>query len=332
MIAFTNRGDEMIREDIMERLVCFSDEEINNLNGFVGIDKSIFISEQSNVVDADKLLKANQQFAVRKHARFCEYPKHRHNYLEFMYVYGGEMVTIIDDQEIVIKQGELLLLNQNIEHAIKYTNENDIIFNFIIKPEFLEFLSGMAEEQNEVFIFIFDALYSYDNKGEYLIFKVSNNEIVRNHIEAIITNIYQQQLNHSFTLKLLVGLLLTELMNNPHLIETYESNNYNKLVVISILKYITLNYQEGSLSVLAKQIHQPDYKICKLIKEHTGSTFKQLIQEERLKAAANLLKTTSLPIVEIMQEVGYENITYFYKIFKEKFKITPSIYRNHNLR
>ncbi len=65
MIAFTNRGDEMIREDIMERLVCFSDEEINNLNGFVGIDKSIFISEQSNVVDADKLLKANQQFAVR---------------------------------------------------------------------------------------------------------------------------------------------------------------------------------------------------------------------------------------------------------------------------
>ena len=171
MIAFTNRGDEMIREDIMERLVCFSDEEINNLNGFVGIDKSIFISEQSNVVDADKLLKANQQFAVRKHARFCEYPKHRHNYLEFMYVYGGEMVTIIDDQEIV---------------------------NFIIKPEFLEFLSGMAEEQNEVFSFIFDALYSYDNKGEYLIFKVSNNEIVRNHIEAIITNIYQQQLNHSF--------------------------------------------------------------------------------------------------------------------------------------
>ena len=332
MIAFTNRGDEMIREDIMERLVCFSYEEINNLNGFVGIDKSIFISEQSNVVDADKLLKANQQFAVRKHARFCEYPKHRHNYLEFMYVYGGEMVTIIDDQEIVIKQGELLLLNQNIEHAIKYTNENDIIFNFIIKPEFLEFLSGMAEEQNEVFSFIFDALYSYDNKGEYLIFKVSNNEIVRNHIEAIITNIYQQQLNHSFTLKLLVGLLLTELMNNPHLIETYESNNYNKLVVISILKYITLNYQEGSLSVLAKQIHQPDYKICKLIKEHTGSTFKQLIQEERLKAAANLLKTTSLPIVEIMQEVGYENITYFYKIFKEKFKITPSIYRNHNLR
>ena len=332
MIAFTNRGDEMIREDIMERLVCFSDEEINNLNGFVGIDKSIFISEQSNVVDADKLLKANQQFAVRKHARFCEYPKHRHNYLEFMYVYGGEMVTIIDDQEIVIKQGELLLLNQNIEHAIKYTNENDIIFNFIIKPEFLEFLSGMAEEQNEVFSFIFDALYSYDNKGEYLIFKVSNNEIVRNHIEAIITNIYQQQLNHSFTLKLLVGLLLTELMNNPHLIETYESNNYNKLVVISILKYITLNYQEGSLSVLAKQIHQPDYKICKLIKEHTGSTFTQLIQEERLKAAANLLKTTSLPIVEIMQEVGYENITYFYKIFKEKFKITPSIYRNHNLR
>lgn len=95
----------MIREDIMERLVCFSDEEINNLNGFVGIDKSIFISEQSNVVDADKLLKANQQFAVRKHARFCEYPKHRHNYLEFMYVYGGEMVRFLY-KGIIIKHNK----------------------------------------------------------------------------------------------------------------------------------------------------------------------------------------------------------------------------------
>ena len=67
MIAFTNRGDEMIREDIMERLVCFSDEEINNLNGFVGIDKSIFISEQSNVVDADKLLKEAKQEILQAH-------------------------------------------------------------------------------------------------------------------------------------------------------------------------------------------------------------------------------------------------------------------------
>lgn len=321
----------MIGEQIMEQLVCFSNEEINNLNGLDLIDKSIYVNEHSNVVDANKLLGNNQQFAVRKHTRFCEYPKHRHNYLEFMYVYGGEMTTVIDDREIVIKQGELLLLNQNIEHSIKYTNENDIIFNFIIKPEFLEFLSGMAEEHNEVFTFIFEALYSYDNKGEYLIFKVSNNEVVRSHVEAIITNIYQPQFNHSFTLKLLVGLLLTELMNNPDLIETYESDNYNKLIIVAILKYITLNFKEGSLAVLSKQIHQPDYKICKLIKEYTGVTFKQLVQNERLKAAANLLKTTNLPIVEIMQEVGYENITYFYKIFKEKFKITPSIYRSYSL-
>lgn len=329
--VYYKRGGKMISTEILEQLVCFSDEEINNLNGMEEIDRSIYTSEKSNVVDADKLLNGNQQFAVRKHARFCDYPSHRHNYLELMYVYGGQMTTIIDDKEIVINEGELLLLNQSIEHSIKYAHENDIIFNFIIKPEFLEFLSGMADEQNDVFNFIFDSLYSYDNQGEYLIFKVSDNVIVKNYIESIITSIYKPQFNNAFSLKLQVGLLLTELMSYPDLIETHGDDNYDKLIVISILKYVATKYREGSLCALSKQIYQPDYKICKIIKEHTGFTFKQLVQEQRLKVASNLLKTTTLAVVEIMQEVGYENITYFYKIFKDKYKMTPSMYRSMNV-
>ena len=49
------------------------------------------------------------------------------------------MVTIIDDQEIVIKQGELLLLNQNIEHAIKYTNEMTLFLILLLNQSFLNF-------------------------------------------------------------------------------------------------------------------------------------------------------------------------------------------------
>jgi YesN/AraC family two-component response regulator len=36
---------------------------------------------------------------------------------------------------------------------------------------------------------------------------------------------------------------------------------------------------------------------------------------------------TSLAVTDIMQAVGYENITYFYKIFKEKYTMTPHEYR-----
>ena len=328
MLEYEDRT--MITDDILDKLICFSDEEIDHLNGVQRIDKSIFIDEKSNIVDANKLLASNEQFSIRKHPRFLEYPKHRHNYLELMYVYGGVMTTIIDNKEIVVHRGELLLLNQNIEHSINYTDENDLVFNFIIKPEFLEYLASMVDEKNEIFNFIFKALYSYDNDGEYLLFKVGDNEMIRNYLEMIIMELYYPKINHAITLKLLVGLLLSELMNYPEKIEFYQGDNYEKLLTAQILKYIGMNYQDGSLSELAMQLHQPDYRICKIIKRQTGKTFKQLLQDYKVTQAAQLLKMTTLSIDEIIDKVGYENNSYFYRIFKDKYRLTPNEYRYHD--
>ncbi|MFV0396266.1 MAG: AraC family ligand binding domain-containing protein [Coprobacillaceae bacterium] len=198
----------MIPNIILEKIVSFTEEEINNLNGKKVIDNSIFI-ENSNIIDYHKILKSNDHISIRKHARFAEYPKHKHNYIELMYVYSGKMTHSINGEEITVKRGEMLLLNQNIEHSIKFANENDIIFNFIIPPTFLEFLSSMIKEQIELSCFIFDAIYSYNNKGEYLVFKVSEDEKIRMQIEEIIINIYKPPYQNELVLKLLVGVIVS---------------------------------------------------------------------------------------------------------------------------
>lgn len=324
----------MLSENILERILSFTEEEVHNLNGIDTIDTSIFIDE-SSVIDCDKLLKGKQKLSVRKHERFIDYPKHKHNYIELMYVYSGKMTHIINDKTITIHEGELLLLNQNIEHTIRRCGEKDIIFNFIIKPEFLKFLAHLFDADNDVSRFIFDALYSYENDGEYLLFKVQDNAAVKSSIDSILTIIYEPkvygelelQLYDEIELRLLVGLLLTELMNHPEDIESYTGNSYEKILGGTILKYIALHYRDASLIKLSKIIHQPDYKICKIIKKQTGRTFVQLLQEERLKVTEKLLKSTDMLIIDIIQEVGYENITYFYKIFKEKNHLTPQQYK-----
>lgn len=325
----SRRGNIVIPTYILEQLVCFTEEEINSLNGIQTIDKSIFYNENSNIIDYHHLLNDNQMFSVRKHARFTQYPSHRHNYVELMYVYSGTMTHHINSQDITIETGQLLLLNQNIEHSIDYCHENDIIFNFIIRPEFLRFLSTMIEDENVLSKFIFDTLYSYDNDDEFLVFKVQENQKVTSYIESIIINIYEPQLYNHIELKLLVGLLLTELMNHPEHIESYTGNTYEKVLSSTILKYIAIHYHDGTLIDLSKNIHQPDYKICKIIKKQTGKTFTQLMQEKKLKTATELLVTTRLPLSEIIQEVGYENISYFYRIFKKYFHMTPQEYRLH---
>lgn len=139
----------MINESILEQLVCFTDEEIDHLNGKDIIDRSIYSSK--NVIDFHKLMQDNQLITVRKHARFFHYPKHSHNYIEMSYVYGGTMTHIIDGKEIKVNEGELILLNRDIEHEILFTGENDIIFNFIINPQFFDYISALAD-QNMILI------------------------------------------------------------------------------------------------------------------------------------------------------------------------------------
>ncbi len=73
--------------------------------------------------------------------------------------------------------------------------------------------------------------------------------------------------------------------------------------------------------------YDPSYT-SKLIKKFAGKTFKQMVNEERMKKAMILLQNKELPVYEIAQEVGIHNLTSFYKRFHEYSGYTPQEYRN----
>lgn len=321
----------MIDQAILEKLVYFTDEEIDNLNGKSKIDRSIFLNGFDDVVDCHKILGKDEQFAIRKHARFAVYPKHRHNYLELMYVYSGTMTNVIDNQKVVITEGDLILLNQNIAHEIEYTNENDIVFNFIIRPEYLEFVSSLNSPSNEVFAFLMESLYSNAKNGEYFVFKLQDSEIIKNHIDDIVTTLFLLPVNHKVKLKLLMGLLLVELASSTDYIVNRIDNGDRCEILDKVYHYINHSYREGCLQSLAESLNMSDYCLSKIIKKKTNQTFKHLIQQQRLKQAIRLLQATNLSVGEIVCEVGYENVTHFYRIFKSAYKFTPSVYREHYL-
>jgi AraC-like DNA-binding protein len=55
------------------------------------------------------------------------------------------------------------------------------------------------------------------------------------------------------------------------------------------------------------------------------------LQNIRLEKAEFLLKTTSFTIEEIAHQAGYENLSYFYRIFQKKFNKTPKDLRKSSL-
>ena len=66
----------------------------------------------------------------------------------------------------------------------------------------------------------------------------------------------------------------------------------------------------------------------KYFKKVMGTSFIDYLNEYRLSMASRLLLTTSDNILEIAAECGYDNLSYFNRLFKKKFGVTPSAYRN----
>ncbi|WP_315110052.1 helix-turn-helix domain-containing protein [Clostridium intestinale] len=313
---------------IHDKLMALTDEEQRILNGEHEVNKSLYTDNGQFIVDSNKLLRKEELIDIRKHTRFIHFPKHKHNYIEFNYVYQGSLTEIIDEKEVTLKKGELIFLNQYITHEIEPSSEEDIIINFIIKPEFFDYILGLLEKDNIISSFLLTTLYTNYEKGEYLYFKVSDNKEIQSLVERIITELYTPSIMSKATIKLLVGLLIVELVKNSHNIETYSVDNYEKMIIIQCLKYIDDFYQKGNLFEIANKLNQPHYKLSKLIKKQTKMTFKELLQEKKLSKAVELLKVTEYPVVEVIELVGYENLTYFYKIFKEKYGVTPKEYRD----
>ena len=318
-----------MRQDIIDKLMELTDEEKEILEGNHSINQSLYTDDKQFIIDSKKILSDDQLINIRKHTRFIEFPAHKHNYIEFNYVYKGKLTEIIHNKKITLEKGEIIFLNKDIIHSIEKSSNDDIIINFIIKPEFFDFILNLSESDNIIFSFLLKSIYlNKNNKGEYLYFKVSDEKGIQEILEKIIIEIYEPNIMSSTTIKLLVGLLIVELIKKPNNIEVYSEDNYDNLIMIEVLKYIDKNYTNATLFEIAKTLKQPHYKISKLVKKQTNMTFKELLQEKRLNKAKQLLNETDISVVEIIYFVGYENLTYFYKIFKEKYGYTPKNYKS----
>ena len=99
-------------------------------------------------------------------------------------------------------------------------------------------------------------------------------------------------------------------------------------MILTVYRFIEENYKNGELSELAKQLNYDLYWMSRIIKKLTGKNYTELIQAKRLNQSAYLLLNTRLTVAEIGYAVGYDNMSYFHRIFKKYFGVSPKKYRD----
>lgn len=229
--------------------------------------------------------------------------------------------------EAIKKQDDLLFLNQNAVQEILPAGKDDIAVNFIVLPEFFNMaFSMMGAEDNQLKEFLVGALCDRDEETSYLYFHIADVLPVQNLIENMVWTIFYNSSNKRSCNQITMGLLFLQLLNYMDKMEA-GGRKYDTEIMAAVLSYIEGHYKEGKLSELAEEMKVNIYWLSREIKKKSGKTYKELLQERKMKQAVYLLTSSALPVTDIIESVGYDNTSYFYRKFKEKYGMSLKEYR-----
>ena len=123
-----------------------------------------------------------------------------------------------------------------------------------------------------------------------------------------------------------------EVIRASKILKSNRMSNKSRCLQREIEKYVKNNIKTANLDELAVQLGYSTVYTGTLVKKLTGESFTKYLQKKRCDIATNKLFHSDLSIGEIIRDVGYENETYFRKIFKEIHGENPLEFRKrkHN--
>jgi AraC-like DNA-binding protein len=259
---------------------------------------------------------------------------HTHDYIELAYVVEGEFMQKIMGQDISFKKGEICLIDKNCLHQdYLFDNNSTIIFIGLANEIFDEVMVGKIEEES-ILHFLRMALLKQKDVQQFLHFRPKNTEDhqIEELLLSLLLELEQQDEASRYICK---GLLMRILHYISSKYEFSLSNEQRKkmnwIAFMEITNYIQEHYADITIKELVKKFHFNEDYYNRLLKDKTGMTYSEYVQNIRLTQADKLLRNSNLTIEEVANQVGYHNKGFFYKIFTQRFGATPSKYRKQIL-
>lgn len=317
-----------MNQELLNYLSPVTEEEKVILDGRAQVQKDLYTDQRSFIIDSHKMLEQGQLMDVRPHTRFVHFPKHRHNYVEIIYMCQGTTTHIINEKDtITLQTGELLFLNQNVTQEILPASRDDIAVNFIVLPEFFNRAFTMLDDENVLREFLITTLQQKKSPVSYLHFQVKDVLPVQNLMENLIWSVVTKESNARSTRQITMGLLFLNLLNYTDRMNQNNPDLYHQNIAVAAMRYIEDHYPTATLEEFSSTVSLPAYQVSRLVSRHTGHSFKDLLQKQRLNQAAYLLIHTKMPMETIIASIGYNNSSYFYNLFKKEYGMTPKEYR-----
>ncbi|TWT16742.1 AraC family transcriptional regulator [Streptococcus sp. sy010] len=255
---------------------------------------------------------------------------HWHPELEIHYVHEGTARYHIDYDYFNSQTGDIILIRPNGMHSIHPLAQKEhltAVFNChldmlgasMIDLVSLRYLQPLQNSQYKLTPCIKPDMSGYQDIKTCLFMIFQLVEKKERHFEILLKSKLQELIYYLFYYR--------------YVVRKQSNDIYRKNEKIrELIDYINHHYHTPlSIDTLAQQMGYSKTHFMALFKEHTGTTCTDFIIQVRLNKACERLIDTTDSILDIAQQVGFNNLSNFNRQFKAYHQVTPSQYRKNQL-
>ncbi len=260
---------------------------------------------------------------------------HKHAEIEFQYVAKGSACITCDGEDICAGEGDIVFVNQSVKHFISFpTNIDTEVFSIIVHPSFLLSFGQLELENKYLSPIISDSSLRYlhicpDHEMYADLVTPLEHLISRNNDRAsgyelmsksyllqiwyVIYNFYQNSFH--------------DIMNSPDGMLSHLTKQDEQRVKQACI-YIHEHYMDPiTLDDIADSILVSKSECCRCFKRSCGVTpFEYLMKYRIAQSTKHMNLKANESISEISGLVGFNNTSYFNKVFKKYMGCTPTEY------
>ena len=244
---------------------------------------------------------------------------HFHKAVELVQVNEGEIVCHIDNDEILLKCNDILLINSGVIHKLVFNSLAGVTYIQIDLDKYLELSPSYSGYLNK---FIMNS-----TAKKFLLLQEENE------LTTIFGNIKKEFEEKKFCYKDYIRTyiygLVAFMKRNFLLSDLNTLCDGNKLTeLVPVVEYIDKNYNtKFSLDMLGEIINCDRFRLCRLFKAATHLTLFEYINFVRILSAEEMLIKSRKNISEIAFDCGFSSIQYFNRVFKESRGYSPMLYK-----
>ncbi|GKX32196.1 cupin [Vallitalea longa] len=282
----------------------------------------------------DLKFSSSSSFIINRRVHLDYFLPHKHDFVEFYYVYQGTGSETLNGKEYILKSGTFCIVLPYQVHQLSSDESNPVS---LINGEIsLDSIYDTDSATSDLYELLFTNLPSliYLNKKISLI------------IEDILNQLLQEQTNFYISKNKMIKAKLIELFiiinrfryNNldssleKNINSKASINNNSNQLIWEIIYYVHSHYQDNiTLEKLSNLFHLSKPYISSQFKKQFGQNFISFLNEIRIKNACMLILSTNLSITEIAFTSGFKSYCSFTRTFHQIKGMSPSKFKQANL-